>query len=166
MAGLASLATLWPLFRLEALIGTLLLVAAFAGGRLAPRLFTRIVVTGMVVAPAVLFLALGRIPVQMAGLWLLAVLGLLLATVSWTAWTLPRSWQLVIIAWSLAIACSWPVCVLRELDFVLAQLLDRGPFSGVGLDPPSVAASLQSAPVTARSSPSTRRAASRCGKPS
>ena len=142
LAACACLCILWFLFPTEAFLGAASLAVAFALGKLAPAGATRAIAAGLGVAPAVLFLALGRVPAHVAALWLFPALGLLLATGSWTRWALPPRWRMVLLAWSLAVAASWPVCVLRELDFVPSLLGDRSLFSGIGLGPPPVPAGL------------------------
>ncbi|GBC84566.1 hypothetical protein HRbin11_00997 [bacterium HR11] len=49
--------------------------------------------------------------------WLAGVLGLCLAGPDVRRWHVPTAWKAPIALWALTVALSWPVVVLRELDF-------------------------------------------------
>ncbi|PWT90483.1 MAG: hypothetical protein C5B54_07120, partial [Acidobacteria bacterium] len=46
-----------------------------------------------------------------------ALLALILSTIDFRSWRLPAGWKFPIVYWALVIALSWPIVLLRELDF-------------------------------------------------
>ena len=71
--------------------------------------------------------------------WLACVLVGMLAR-SDLRWRIPPPWRFALIGWALVLAVSWPLAVLRELDFSLALLDDYGWLNpGVPMPPPTVA---------------------------
>ena len=77
-------------------------------------------------APAVLWLATSREQPVVDIVWMAALAGALLRTVSWSAWSLPPLWQPLAGGWALTLALAWPVLVARETSFDLAGVRDWG----------------------------------------
>jgi O-antigen ligase len=55
-------------------------------------------------------------------IWILAMFGTVLSRSPYTTWSLPPCWRAPLVTWALVVAFSWPVVVLRELDFVPALM--------------------------------------------
>lgn len=65
--------------------------------------------------------------------WLAGVLGVVLAGSDVRRWYVPTAWKVPIALWALTVALSWPVVVLRELDFAPGLTLSlRLAGNGVG----------------------------------
>jgi hypothetical protein len=54
--------------------------------------------------------------------WLAPLAGVVVATTSWHAWTMPAPVKLSLAAWGLVVAMTWPIVVLREADFIWARV--------------------------------------------
>lgn len=63
-------------------------------------------------------------------IWLAALCGAMLPRSIGSEWAFPRPFSVPLVLWTLALALSWPIVVLRELDFV-SGLLDPANFSTV-----------------------------------
>src|SRR5439155_12055461 len=75
-----------------------------------------------------------------SALWLAALSGAMLPKNARTEWMFPGRWKAPLVLWSLTLAVSWPLVVLREIDFV-PMLLDKGDLwnSRLAVPPPVVA---------------------------
>ena len=91
------------------------------------------------VAAGVCSLVVGRFEWYYPIAWLACVLVGMLAR-SDLRWRIPPPWRFALIGWALVLAVSWPLAVLRELDFSLALLDDYGWLNpGAQMPPPFVA---------------------------
>jgi len=72
-------------------------------------------------------------------IWLAALAGAMLPRGVRAGWMLPGRWKAPLELWALALALSWPLVVLREIDFIPA-LLDKGDLwnSRLSTSPPLV----------------------------
>ncbi len=90
--------------------------------------------------PALLFAWLGMYSYSSAAIWIAALCGAMLPAGIRGEWAFPPRWKSPLVFWALAIALSWPLVTLREVDFVPA-LIDVGNIhnSRLGASPPIVA---------------------------
>jgi hypothetical protein len=102
----------------------LLSVLGFAGGvalgRRRPEVASTVVLAFTYLVPG-LYLAAGRhyYPFLIVP-WISALLGLILSSVRHDRWHFPDRWKLPLAFWAVVVAASWPLVVLRELDFTPA----------------------------------------------
>ena len=126
----------WP--ELPVVLGVGALLTAVAARRSTGVVQGSLVAFGMVAAGAC-SLAFGRFEWYYLVVWLACVLVGMLAR-SDLRWKIPTPWRFILIGWALVLAVSWPIAVLRELDFSLALLNDYGWVNpGTELPPPLVA---------------------------
>jgi hypothetical protein len=78
------------------------------------------------VAPALLRLLAGREGPVLDIVWMAGLTGSLLRTMSWSRWTMPFPWNVLIGGWTLALSLSWPVLVAREIAFRMSGFSDAG----------------------------------------
>ena len=91
------------------------------------------------VAAVVCTLAIGRFDWYYLIFWLVCLLVGFLARPG-LRWSLPPPWRFPLIGWALVLSVSWPIVVVRELDFSPALLGEYGLLNpGVGWPPPFVA---------------------------
>ena len=91
------------------------------------------------VAAVACTLAIGRFDWYYLNVWLVCLLVGVLARAG-LRWSLPPPWRFPLIGWALVLAASWPIIVVRELNFSLALLGEYGFLNpGVGWPPPFVA---------------------------
>lgn len=93
----------------------------YAGGRIAG-----IVLAVGAVAPLVVNVAIGRYYYPYSAVWLAAMIGVVASGPGWLVWSLPARWRPALALWALCISISWPIIVLREADFQIAHIVDRG----------------------------------------
>ena len=68
--------------------------------------------------------------------WLLPLLGYLVAGRGAWQWSLPAPWRWPLVAWALFVAVSWPIVFLREIDFDPSILpLSRAANTSIGISP-------------------------------
>jgi O-antigen ligase len=113
--------------RYEDGILTLALLSALAGwlaGRRWPaRAPGTILAVGALVP--ILWLAVGRrFAVWLLAPWVMALVAAAAPTITGT-WQFPRRLRFPLVAWALAVAATWPIVALRELDWTLALLWTR-----------------------------------------
>jgi hypothetical protein len=75
--------------------------------------------------PALFQVAAGRFGASFESAWLCALLGLMLPGLWGSGWNAPARWRLPLATWSLVVAGTWPILVLREIDATPALLQDR-----------------------------------------
>jgi hypothetical protein len=95
-------------------------------GRTAPKPVAGLTLAVGYLAPVLFAVLLGRFYDPYLVVWMAALLSVIVARAPLKSWSLPSSWQAPIALWSLVIALSWPVIVLREYDFVPPVLLFSG----------------------------------------
>ncbi|MCS7312941.1 MAG: O-antigen ligase family protein [Acidobacteria bacterium] len=136
LSALAALGTLSLLARpvvpwMPLLTGSALAVGFLLGRRL--RKWGLALGLGLLYIVPGLFYAIFRVAYFPFLPWLAGVLGLTLTGSDVRRWHLPRAWKVPIALWGLTVALSWPVVVLRELDFAPGLTLDlRLAGNGVG----------------------------------
>jgi hypothetical protein len=77
-------------------------------------------------APAVLRLTTGREGPILDLIWMAGLTGSLLRSVSWSRWSFPPGWRVLIGGWALTLTLVWPVIVAREVSFDLRLFHDMG----------------------------------------
>ena len=123
---------------LPVVLGVGALLTAVAARRSTGAVQGSLVAFGFVAAGAC-SLAVGRFEWYYLVVWLVCVLVGMMAR-SDLRWRIPPPWRFALIGWALVLAVSWPLAVLRELDFSLALLDDYGWLNpGVQMPPPIVA---------------------------
>ena len=110
------------------------LVAGWWGSDLTPWLF------GAAVAPALLRLLAGREGPVLDIVWMAGLTGSLLRSLTWSRWTMPFPWNVLIGGWTLALSLSWPVLIAREIGFRLSGFVDAGAINSWSLIPAPQAA--------------------------
>jgi O-Antigen ligase len=90
--------------------------------------------------PAVVILAHHRFYTEYGVIWMAAVVGSILPRTVRSGWAVPMPWRPALILWALTVAFSWPVVVLRELDFSLTTLHTPHLASSLGGNFPQLAA--------------------------
>jgi hypothetical protein len=119
----------------ELLFAVFALAAAFWGRRVVGWLFA----PGCLV-PVLLVAVSGRFRAPLLIVWLMPLLGALVATSRDGGFAFPARMKLPLALWALVIALSWPVVVLRESDFYLPIFFRSVPLSGIGNTPAHAAA--------------------------
>ena len=91
-------------------------------------------------APAIVWIATGRQGEPLFDfVWMAGLAGSLLRTVSWSRWSFPPVWSLLLGGWGLALALAWPVIVAREIAFDVTMLRDTNAMnSWAGISAPQV----------------------------
>ena len=96
-----------------ALVAALL---AYAAARLHPERTAGVVMACGYLVPVVFFLVHGHFRLWYLTPWKWALVGAMGATVH-VKWQWPERFRFAFVAWALAIALTWPVVALRELDW-------------------------------------------------
>jgi hypothetical protein len=93
-------------------------------------------------APGLLMLVSGRDSPQLPDVvWMAGLAGFVIRSISWSRWTLPPLWSVLLGGWAMTLAFSWPVLVLREIALDPRMLRDTGVInSWAGLSAPHVVA--------------------------
>lgn len=87
-------------------------------------------------ARAVILYAFGSEFEPLEIIWALPLLGLVISGRTAWRWNVPMRFQWPLITWTLVIAVSWPIIVLRELDFTPAVLrMSNAAATSVGVTP-------------------------------
>ena len=92
-----------------------------AGGMMAPGWTLAALVAIAPVWQAVIGVVTGQTDIQLVMPWLAAMAGCL-AVAAPSRWRAGAIWAVPLSAWALVIALTWPVAMLRELDFATAAL--------------------------------------------
>jgi hypothetical protein len=87
---------------------------------------TSIVLFGMYLVPSACFLWFGGFMYWHYTIWLAALCGSMLPRAFQSAWAFPLRFNAPLVLWALVLALSWPVIVLREVDFIPAMLTSSG----------------------------------------
>jgi O-Antigen ligase len=106
---------------------TLALLSAVAGwltGRRWPERAPGAVLAVGALVPIVWLAVTGRFAVWLLPPWVIAFVAAAAPTFAGT-WQLPRPFRFPLIAWALAVATTWPIVALRELDWMPTLLLTR-----------------------------------------
>lgn len=117
------------------LFGLISFGAGFAGGLVAPTATAAAVFGTCYILPAIIGRLAGHYLAAYFGIWLAALLGLSLASGSWSSWHAPRVVRLPIAMWAFTIALAWPIVVLREYDFTTGVIGEHVSNTSVGLFP-------------------------------
>src|SRR5881394_2414168 len=128
----SNLLALWLLARLVSrgvppiLIPTIVaFVLAWLSALIAGDSVVTVILSAIYFVPALAFAAMGAVGYSFSAIWLAAVSGATLPRGVRGAWAFPPRWKPPLVFWALAIALSWPIVVLREVDFFPA-LINRG----------------------------------------
>src|SRR5205085_2941483 len=97
------------------------LAALFLGG-----IVTSIVLFAMYLVPSACFLWFGGFMYWHYAIWLAALCGSMLPRAFESAWAFPLRFNAALMLWALVLALSWPILVLREVDFIPAMLSPSG----------------------------------------
>jgi hypothetical protein len=105
-------------------------IAAFALSWLG-AVFLGNVVTGLVLStiylvPLACFLWFGSFIFWYYVIWLAALCGAMLPRAFGSVWAFPIRFNAPLVLWALVLALSWPIVMLREVDFVPAMLSQTG----------------------------------------
>ena len=92
-------------------------VVAFVVARRWPEPSAGAIVASAYFVPAIFFVAHGHFRLYYLTPWKAAFLGALLAGGA-TRWQFPNRLQFALVAWALAIALTWPLVALREIDWM------------------------------------------------
>jgi len=103
-------------------IFTVSLLCAVLLGDLAASL----VLSTVYFVPTICFLWFGRFVNWYYVMWLAGLCGAMLPRSLGSAWALPPRFRPALVLWALVLALSWPIVVLREVDFVPAMLTRTG----------------------------------------
>jgi len=88
---------------------------------------TGIVLSTIYLVPAACFIRFNSFVFSYYAIWLAALCGAMLPRAVGTPWAYPRPFTVPLVLWGLVLALSWPVVLLREVDFVPAMLSQAGP---------------------------------------
>jgi len=77
-------------------------------------------------APALLRALTGREGPILDLIWMAGLAGALLRSVSWSAWSFPAGWRVLLGGWALVLSLAWPVILAREVNFDPELLRDAG----------------------------------------
>ena len=77
-------------------------------------------------APALLRALTGREGPILDLIWMAGLAGALLRSVSWSTWSFPGGWRVLLGGWALVVSLTWPVIVAREVNFDPELLRDAG----------------------------------------
>ena len=106
-------------------------VTAFAVSLLAAVVLgdvaTGILLSTIYLVPAACFIRFNSFVFSYYAIWLAALCGAMLPRAVGTPWAYPRPFSVPLVLWGLVLALSWPVVLLREVDFVPAMLSQAGP---------------------------------------
>lgn len=103
------------------------LATAFLATLIHPAAGYALVLLAACTLPAVLNALTGLFDFAASGVWVAALLGVILASGRFRGWSLPATWRLPLALGGLCLAASWPIIVGREVDFWLPQLFERRP---------------------------------------
>jgi hypothetical protein len=116
-----------------ALVGFVLL--AIAGTRVRSSALPVLMATTCL-APAILLVVNKGEDFSLDIVWLLPLLGLLVAGPGGWRWSLPERWQWPLVTWSVVVSIAWPIVFLRETDFAPWILpLERVSNTSIGIGP-------------------------------
>src|SRR5829696_397080 len=100
--------------------------AAFAIASLAasskPILVRQALLGAFYLVPALFMLSVVFVPAGCWVLWMAPLAGAIVATTPPTRWALPDVLKLPLACWSLTVAITWPIIVLREADFLWSRI--------------------------------------------
>lgn len=99
---------------------------AWLGARRAGPLTAAIIAGVSCVSPLLLYAA-GYFSPSPWLPWLAAIAGFSIGAAPRASWSLPHPWRLPLAYWAAAIALTWPIVVLREIDFDLALFYEGRP---------------------------------------
>jgi hypothetical protein len=90
------------------------------------RVVTSVVLFAMYLVPSACFLWFGGFMYWHYTIWLAALCGSMLPRAFESAWAFPLRFNAPLMLWALVLALSWPIVVLREVDFIPAMLSQSG----------------------------------------
>jgi O-antigen ligase len=105
-------------------IPTLAAVCALAGwfgGRRWPERSAGVILAAGSLVPIVWIAITGRFGLWLLSPWVAALVAAAAPTFT-SSWQYPRPWRIPLIAWALAVALTWPIVALRELDWTPSVL--------------------------------------------
>jgi O-Antigen ligase len=96
--------------------------AAFAASVLCALVFgdfvTSVILSTVYLVPAICFLWYNTFVFSYYAIWLAGLCGSLLPKIAGSEWAYPTRLRSPLVLWALTVALSWPLIVLREVDFV------------------------------------------------
>ena len=104
-------------------------------GRRARGAIAGVILIAMYLMPAAYLALLDYEHFSLEIIWILPLLGLVVADRGAWQWSLPRSWRWPLVAWGMVVAVSWPIVFLRETDFRLWVLPLGVPNTSMGITP-------------------------------
>jgi hypothetical protein len=111
-----SLATT-PLFPFLFWFSIALAAAWFVAGRRVHFAGLPVAMFAIYVGPAV-YLQVGIRPdYGLEMIWIFPLVGLLMSGRSAWEWSLPQPWRWPLVAWAVVVSVTWPIILLREVDF-------------------------------------------------
>lgn len=102
-------------------VALLVAVVAYLAARMSPERAAGATVACGYVVPALCILILGRFRPAYTTPWTCALVGAMAATIR-AAWQYPPRFRFALVSWALAVALTWPLVALRELDWMPSLL--------------------------------------------
>jgi O-Antigen ligase len=99
-------------------------IAAVVIGRIFPERTAGIVVALGAIMPLLFLIGVGHFRLWHLTLWKGSLLGAILATTTLN-WRTPSPFRFALTTWALAVALTWPIVALRELDWIASLLWVR-----------------------------------------
>ena len=126
---MSNLAAVWLLARqvgpglAPILVPTLLAFAvSCAAAALAGDIVTTVILSLVYAVPALCFAWFNSFSYAYYAIWMAALCGAMMPRGARSTWAFPERWRAPLVLWALCLALSWPIIVLREIDFVPALL--------------------------------------------
>ena len=124
----------WP--RLVPLTGTMF-AAALAGALINDAVTIAVALAVTYLVPALVLILHGGYQLTFNTLWAGALLGAIAPRTWRSGWAVAAPWRGPLFTWALVVALTWPIVVLREIDWVPALLTNNSvPSSSIGVPPP------------------------------
>jgi hypothetical protein len=128
-----------PAFPGSAVFTALASIGAIAVARWARRWGIQLLLGTALVAPAIFMAVHGADHFSFEITWVAPLLILLIGDRRALDWSLPPPYRLPLVVWALIVSVSWPIVLLREVDFSRWLLmLDGVPNTGIGVSPSEV----------------------------
>jgi hypothetical protein len=96
--------------------------AAWAAAKSKPVLVRQALLSGFYLVPALFMFTSAFVPAGCWVIWMAPLCGLLVATTSLRLWALPDALKVPLACWSLTVAVTWPIIILREADFLWSRI--------------------------------------------
>jgi O-antigen ligase len=122
---ISSLVALWLLARLVSraippilVPSVVAFVAAWASAALVGDVIATLILALVYVVPALCMAWFNNFSFSYYAIWLAALCGSMLPRSAVSEWALPRPFNFPVVLWALVLALSWPIVLLREVDFL------------------------------------------------